>query len=53
MSEYLKRLRKYDYNIDKFENEAYLQNPLMKFRLRKIKKKRKFELLKRKGEIVS
>lgn len=53
MSEFLKNYRKYDVKIAQYDDEVYSKNPLLNFRLRKIRKKKKFEMLKHRGELVS
>lgn len=52
MSEFLKYLRKNQYRIDRYDNEAYTRNPLLKFRLSEIKERRHSEHIKRKAASV-
>lgn len=52
MSEFLKYLLKNQYRIDRYDNEAYTRNPLLKFRLSEIKERRHSEHIKRKAASV-
>lgn len=53
MSKYLSKLIKPPTDYEKYENDAFSQHPLMKFRLSNIRERRHFSLLKHKAALVS
>lgn len=53
MAEHLKNMRKFDFKIDQYDNDPYSKNPLLKFRISKIKRRKQIEAIKRRAAIVS
>lgn len=53
MSKRLDRLYKPCDKIDKYDNEKYMENPLLKFNLNKIRERRHYTFLKQKAALVS
>lgn len=50
MVEHLKNIRKFDFPLDRFDNDPYLKNPLMKLRINTTKRKKQS---KRRKKVVS
>lgn len=47
-----KMLRKYQFSLDRFDNEAYVNNPLLKFRLNAIRRRQHNASIKRRAALV-
>lgn len=41
MVEQLKNMRKFDFQLDRYDNDPFLKNPLMKLRINKTKRKKR------------
>lgn len=53
MSKRLDKLYKPCDKIDKYDNEKYMENPLLKFHLNEIRERRHYTFLKQKAALVS
>lgn len=53
MSKRLDRLYKPCDKINKYDNEKYMENPLLKFHLNEIRERRHYTFLKQKAALVS
>lgn len=50
--EHSKMLRKYQFTLERFDSEPYINNPLLKFRLSAIKRRQHNESMKRRAALV-
>lgn len=53
MADYLKKFRRFEYQIDKYDNETHYKEILLKYRPKKLKRKKSIDDIKKSGLLVS